>query len=394
MGFLNHDGVSYLLSKYLKNQIGAQIDITTVDTYVLSENDGYEYDSELNISMTVFDSCKTPSSQTASITLCDTATGEKFEFGNSDYTNSELHGMVIGSLSMNTKTTLEQIVSQGTGIIREDPNIPAGIILYVKGQAQTMIYLDTKDTSSYNISLTYDTDGVIGLPDNILGDEFENKNGILLSSFGKTKTKQILTNTICSRSLTTPDANMPFPRWIVSGKIEVNIQHGTPYTLSYSKDKMIVEIGKGTLITDEVLDAAFGLGEQNIGYWGTVNTDTTIREVAAGGAWLETDDNMPTIAIIISKNVSSNASYVTFAAPKFYNEDDRFSECELILTLTTEEQETKTITIPNTAIQTDDVPTEGSVNYVNSGNMYSYISGLIGDVNSVISQIDDIVGGV
>ena len=393
MGLLDHNGVSHLWSRFLKNQIGAQIDITTVDTYVLSENDGYEYDSGLNISMIMFNGCKKPS-QTVSITLYDAATGERTEFDNANYTNNELYDMVIGSVSMNTKTTIDQIMTQGTGIIREDPSTPAGLLLYVEEQSMTMIYLDVEDISNYNISLTYNTDSVIGLPDNILGDEFENKNGVLYSSFGKTKTNYTKTSTMCQRSLTTPNTSTPFPRWMVSNSLKINIQNGTPFTLSYGKDATIIELGSGILVTDEVLDDAFGLGEQSIGYWGVVNTDTTIREVAAGGAWLAADENMPTIAIIISKDISSNASYVAFAAPKLYNEDERFSEGNLILTLITEEQETKTITIPNTAIQTDDVPTEGSVNYVNSGNMYSYISGLIGDVNSVISQIDDIVGGV
>lgn len=165
----------------------------------------------------------------------------------------------------------------------------------------------------------------------------------------------------------TPPAS-PFLIWnnVVKDKqIYDNIQDDTPVKVSYIENDETVEIGTYNLFSNSTLDTQFGMGSNNTGYYGFVNAAQSLEEVLTQGVWTRADSTKPTFTLVFAKSNTTSQSWLTIAAP------ESLTDITFIIEISTTGTETKTIKLSNEAINVDEVPTEGSTNFLTSGAIKS-----------------------
>jgi hypothetical protein len=324
-----------------------------------------------------------------------------------------MDGMTGMLVSVNTTNTIMELMMGGiTSITRTDESIPFAIVGVFSIDADiNMLVLSGINSNNYEIIVNFDGETIKGLPDNILSDKFENIDGKLTLTLGKTIIKNIDETsgyiTTLGSPNTTPSETRPFHVWDSVFNFVKNVQEGTPITISFKNNGVKEEIGSCNLITNSVFDAAFGFDPAyTIGYWGLVNGNITMEEILTNPlGWAPLDSSKPTFVIILTKSLSSGKVYVNFSSP--YNLS--YAGYEISISLITTEQHSEVITLPNTALNLDTEPTQGSTNFVNSGDLDKYlikfctnerfnneinnINNAIGDIDTTIAQLEAMVGG-
>ena len=211
-------------------------------------------------------------------------------------------------------------------------------------------------------------------------NDIQNKPGDLITTTTET-------NNSYTTTLGAPTATSPFATWkdvsINPSEIHDDIQENTPITVSYMVDENIVEIGSVPLFTNATFDTMLGVNSGSTGYWGVINAAQTITEILTQGIWTRADSSKPTFVVLLAKNNTSGRSWLTIAAP------ENLAGNTFIVSISTTETETTSIKLSNDALNLDTEPTEGSTNYVNSGDLYN----LIGDIDTAIAQLESLVGG-
>lgn len=271
-----------------------------------------------------------------------------------------------------------------SGLPKKDETLPAFILLFVDGIG---LYA-SEDLTGYDIRFYIENANMetVGLPESVLGEEFENIDGKLSLALGKTITTTTEINNSYTTTLGTPNATSPFVIWnnvVKDTKIYDNIQENTPVKVSFIENGETVEIGTYNLFTNSILDTQFGTSSNNTGYYGLVNATQSIEEVLTQGVWTREDSTKPTLTLVFTKSNTSGQSWFTIAAPEM------LSGTTFIVEISTTETESKIIKLSNEALNLDTKPTEGSTNFINSGDLYN----IIGDIDAAISQLESMIGG-
>lgn len=178
-------------------------------------------------------------------------------------------------------------------------------------------------------------------------------------------TTTIETNNSYTTTLGAPTVTSPFAIWrnlsASPSEIYDNIQENTPITVSYMVDGNIVEIESLSLFTNSTFDTQFGIGSDNTGYYGVVNANQTAIEIFTNGIWTRRDSNKPTFVVLLEKSNINSKSRLHIAAP------ENLAGNTFIVSISTTETESTTIKLANEAINIDNIPTEGSSNFLTSG---------------------------
>lgn len=355
----------------IKNKPGDKTTVSLNDIYDLSSGDDIvEEGSVYNIQ---FAKCDIPISNTISASIKHRTTGEITNLGSCELSSFDFNGSETILGSINTTTTFEDLVSGVTTLEKDNTN-PAAVVAFVKDYNRTFIIVDISNYADYEFIISYDTEGVIGLPETVLGEEFENINGKLSLALGKTITIEKEINNSYTTTLGTPNSTpptSPFLIWnnVVKDKqIYDDIQDGTPVKVSYIENDETIEIGTYDLFSNSTLDTQFGMGSNSTGYYGFVNAAQSLEEVLTQGVWTRADLNKPTFTLVFAKSNTSGQSWLQIAAP------ESLTDITFTVEISTTGTEIKTIKLSNEAINVDEVPTEGSTNFLTSGAIKSALS--------------------
>ena len=292
-------------------------------------------------------------------------------------------GSNLKTVSFNTKDTFYDVIGN-EAITRDDDSKPAVLLTYFIEDNYLYLVTDLESHENYDFILSYDEDGVIGLPDIVLGKEFKNVGGKLQLALGDMVSTNIEIKNSYTTTLGTTFATSPFVLYQQGQSlgIDKNVRNGTPITVSYVVNGESVEIETLSLFTNSMLDAQFGLSSSEVGHWALVNAAQSLEEILTTGVWTRADASKPTIMVCVGKPDRGNP-WLTIGAPELLNGST------FVINLTTWNTEISTITLSNTALNLDSVPTQGSTNFINSGDLYN----IIGDIDTAISQLKFLVGG-
>ena len=284
---------------------------------------------------------------------------------------------------INANQTADQILTTGVWT-RKNADYPTFVIGFIKDNTNNNVYINVGApenliNQSFDLQLDFseNIEQVIGLPDNILGEEFENINGILTSTYGRTITSIIEDKKeYTSKEIGNPNATNPFPRWERICTIEnQEFSEDTLVNICYTDiDEQNIQFSTKTLL-NATLDEMFGFDpEEYLGYWGIVNSQQTIQEILSLGQWDKIDTSKPSIVLIVQKSLSDGTLYISFAAPELISQYATIYNIEFVNT-TIEEH---IIKLPTSAIPTDSQPTENSDNFLTSGTINELLNNFQG----------------
>ena len=358
---------------YIKNKIGHTITSTVdYDTFDLgAADDGNELDG---VYATMYTRSNPLTANTANVSLRNKTTEEIVDFGICEVSTFNLDGMDCFEILINTTTTfMDFVMAEGNiPFAKIDSSSPSMVIMGAEAASMTQIVCDMADYINYELIIKEEKENVIGLPDNILSEEFQNINGKLSLALGKTITVEKEINNSYTTTLGTPNSTTPFLIWnnvVKDEQIYDNIQDGTLVKVSYIENDETIEIGTYNLFSNSTLDTQFGMGSNNTGYYGLINAAQSLEEVLEGN-WTRADLNKPTFTLVFAKSNTSGQSWLQIAAP------ESLTEITFIVEINTTETESRTIKLTNEAINIDEVPTEGSTNFLTSGAIKSALSSI------------------
>ena len=284
---------------------------------------------------------------------------------------------------INANQTADQILTTGVWT-RKNADYPTFIVGFIKDNTNNQVYInvgapENLTNQSFDLQLDFSENiaQVIGLPDTILGEEFENIDGILTSTYGKTITNIVENKKeYTTKEIGNPNETNPFPRWERICTIENQEFSEDTFVNVYYTDinEQNIQFSTKTLL-NATLDEMFGLDpEKYLGYWGIVNSQQTIHEILNFGQWDKIDTSKPSIVIIIQKSLLDGTLYISFAAPELISQYATIYNIELVNT-TIEEH---TIKLPASAIPTDSQPTKNSDNFLTSGTINELLNNFQG----------------
>ena len=193
-------------------------------------------------------------------------------------------------------------------------------------------------------------------------------------------------NNSYTTTLGTPSATSPFLIWnnVVKDKqIYDDIQEGTPVKVTYIQNGETGEFDVCNVFKNSTLDTQFGMSSNNTGYYGFINAAQSVEEVLTQGVWTRADSTKLTFTLVFTKSNTTGQSWLTIAAP------ESLTDITFTIEISTTETESRTIKLSNNAISIDTEPTEGSTNFINSGDLYN----IIGDIDTAIAQLESMIGG-
>lgn len=378
---------------YIKNKIGDTYFGTATDVYDMSTDGLFDDSNGIGACMAQVANQFRKYPQQVSIKVRNKVTQNETAVGSGQLVQAQMDGLSGGIISVNTTATILDFIE---GNIESTPplideSIPFAVIAGFSIEENiALIILLGVSSSNYDVLVEYQDDMIRGLPENVLGDEFENINGKLSLTLGKTIAKPVKITNSYIATLESPHTTSPFILWsptitnfstLKETYIMDNLKEGTPITVSYIKNEDLNNIKKiedSVLFTSTILDAQFQLGDDMTGYWALINSKQSVEEILTYGIWERADkdesDSDPTIVVCLAKHNTSGRCFLTIGAPEHLTIQNNWY---FVLDLTTDDTELKIIKLPNEALNIDNEPQENSTNLVTSGGVFNAINAVV-----------------
>ncbi len=332
----------------ISNKPGDIISIETfVDTYDLGAADDNDVTGDIYAVM--YQGCNLPTTNTINVTLTHKTSGDIINLGSCELAVGNFSDAEVIQGGFNTNTLFTDLVSgTATSLTRVDDTIPSGVIMFA--EEATMIGIDIANYADYELTISGEEKNLVGLPENTLGEEFENIDGKLTLTLGKTFTTTTEINNSYTTTLGTPSATSPFLIWnnVVKDKqIYDDIQEGTPVKVTYIQNGETGEFDICNVFKNSTLDTQFGMGSNNTGYYGFINAAQSLEEVLTQGVWTRADSTKPTFTLVFAKSNTTGQSWLQIAAP------ESLTDITFTIEISTTETESKTIKLSKEALPDD-----------------------------------------
>ena len=226
---------------------------------------------------------------------------------------------------INANQTADQILTTGVWT-RKNVDYPTFVVGFIKSNVTNKVYInvgapENLANQSFDLQLDFSetVKQVIGLPDNILGEEFKNIDGILTSAYGKTVLEETEDRKdYYVEGLNMPDATDPFAIWnLPSINGDQKMSEDTEIIISYTDSSgNLTELSTDLTLYPEISELfGFNIDEWTV-CWGIVNAQQTIPEILSTGQWTKIDDSKPTIALMFGYSLENGKIYPRFASPE------------------------------------------------------------------------------